>query len=320
MTRGDDWSGYGPGWERLRSKTLNRDDYMCQRCGNTGSDLDDVPLQAHHIIPRSEGGSDSLTNLITLCRRCHGVQHPENEAFDDDRPDAPLFPHPQAHEDVAKMRTPDDADCDRCGFTYNPDYLAGINSTDSDLTVCKPCAGVVCDSRADVSVGELFGTTSPTTSETVGAKTKTHPVPYPMGSSFVREVRTPESRTERLFSSPVSRIFRLFGTAILFVLIFASVRFYLQPETPREAATVLFSACIGSPIIKWGIGGICYKISSIADPTHEDHLYTPSIRKIRQRVKDSLLFMIKFVLGLMFLAFAFSVTYVVISSIVELVL
>lgn len=30
-------------------------------------------LTVHHIIPRSEGGKENKTNLITLCTRCHDI-------------------------------------------------------------------------------------------------------------------------------------------------------------------------------------------------------------------------------------------------------
>ena len=38
---------------------------FCAACGST----DD--LQHHHLITRSEGGSDGERNLITLCFACH---------------------------------------------------------------------------------------------------------------------------------------------------------------------------------------------------------------------------------------------------------
>ena len=38
---------------------------FCVACGTTSD------LQHHHLVMRSEGGSDAETNLITLCTACH---------------------------------------------------------------------------------------------------------------------------------------------------------------------------------------------------------------------------------------------------------
>jgi hypothetical protein len=48
-----------------RAKTHERDGYRCTSCGATEA------LNVHHIIPRREGGTDDLDNLIVLCRKCH---------------------------------------------------------------------------------------------------------------------------------------------------------------------------------------------------------------------------------------------------------
>jgi len=42
-----------------------RDHFCCLRCRSEGK------LTVHHIMPRSEGGHDDLSNLMTLCRKCH---------------------------------------------------------------------------------------------------------------------------------------------------------------------------------------------------------------------------------------------------------
>ncbi len=70
--------GRGNEWRKLSLATRCRDGNRCQICG------DAAPIQyspygsphAHHIIPRSLGGPDSLGNTITLCDLCHGVLHP----------------------------------------------------------------------------------------------------------------------------------------------------------------------------------------------------------------------------------------------------
>ena len=49
---------------------LNRDKYTCQHCKTKKG-----TLEVHHIIFRSNGGSDEPDNLITLCRNCHRELH-----------------------------------------------------------------------------------------------------------------------------------------------------------------------------------------------------------------------------------------------------
>ncbi len=53
----------------LREAVFTRDRYTCQVCGK--SVKDGVILHAHHIIYRSDGGTDRLNNLLTVCDRCH---------------------------------------------------------------------------------------------------------------------------------------------------------------------------------------------------------------------------------------------------------
>lgn len=51
-------------WER---------DQLCRFCGSKGSKKN--PLQVHHIIPKSEGGANSLKNCMLLCQNCHTLIH-----------------------------------------------------------------------------------------------------------------------------------------------------------------------------------------------------------------------------------------------------
>ena len=51
-------------WYKIRLKVLERDNHVCQNCHKEGNDV-------HHIIPRIEGGTATLDNLITLCHVCH---------------------------------------------------------------------------------------------------------------------------------------------------------------------------------------------------------------------------------------------------------
>lgn len=47
-----------------------RDGYTCQHCGKK-EDPHNRTLQVHHIIPKSQGGDNSLTNLVLACPNCH---------------------------------------------------------------------------------------------------------------------------------------------------------------------------------------------------------------------------------------------------------
>lgn len=44
---------------------------FCVACGSKR----ETELENHHLIPRSMGGADDETNLITLCFQCHGKLH-----------------------------------------------------------------------------------------------------------------------------------------------------------------------------------------------------------------------------------------------------
>jgi len=58
-------NGYrGKDWKIQKQKALERDKFICQRCGNEA-------VIVHHIIPYSVSKDNSLDNLISLCRRCH---------------------------------------------------------------------------------------------------------------------------------------------------------------------------------------------------------------------------------------------------------
>jgi len=52
-------------WKNFARTIRKRDKYTCLRCKKMGSII-------HHMLPVRLGGSDELSNLITLCRTCHG--------------------------------------------------------------------------------------------------------------------------------------------------------------------------------------------------------------------------------------------------------
>jgi 5-methylcytosine-specific restriction endonuclease McrA len=55
-------------WRALKYWIIKRDKRRCQRCDKRFKILE---LNAHHIVPRDEGGSNHATNLMTLCIPCH---------------------------------------------------------------------------------------------------------------------------------------------------------------------------------------------------------------------------------------------------------
>jgi 5-methylcytosine-specific restriction endonuclease McrA len=56
--------GYGGEWRKLREQVIAAHPY-CSICGHTGTK--DNPLSLDHILPRSQGGTDALSNLRVLC-------------------------------------------------------------------------------------------------------------------------------------------------------------------------------------------------------------------------------------------------------------
>lgn len=62
--------GTNYGFANSREHALSRDKYTCQCCG-----AKKTRLEVHHIIYRSNGGTDDLDNLITLCEKCHKKVH-----------------------------------------------------------------------------------------------------------------------------------------------------------------------------------------------------------------------------------------------------
>lgn len=64
--------GTNYGFENAKAMVLNRDNYTCQYCKGKHKDS---KLEVHHIVFRSQGGSDEESNLITLCHTCHKNLH-----------------------------------------------------------------------------------------------------------------------------------------------------------------------------------------------------------------------------------------------------
>jgi len=56
-------------WDKKRKLRLKYDDYTCQSCSEK-----DKPLDVHHIT-YDRFGYERMSDLESLCRRCHEVKH-----------------------------------------------------------------------------------------------------------------------------------------------------------------------------------------------------------------------------------------------------
>lgn len=57
-------------WLNIQRQVFERDGFKCRQCKRSKTEL-----HAHHLQARSEGGEDTLENLVTLDRGCHVKYH-----------------------------------------------------------------------------------------------------------------------------------------------------------------------------------------------------------------------------------------------------
>jgi hypothetical protein len=65
--------------KRTRFEVFKRDKFTCQYCGRSGPN---VLLELDHIVPKSEGGSDDILNLVTSCADCNRGKGPKRLSDD----------------------------------------------------------------------------------------------------------------------------------------------------------------------------------------------------------------------------------------------
>ena len=65
-------NGDQKGFYNVKAYVLARDNYTCQHCKGKSKD---PKLHCHHIVFRSQRGTDSPENLICLCNTCHDALH-----------------------------------------------------------------------------------------------------------------------------------------------------------------------------------------------------------------------------------------------------
>jgi ribosomal protein L37AE/L43A len=66
---------YPTDWNSRRKEVYKRDNYTCQNCGAQGGNRGNAELHAHHIVPKSKGGTHQISNLKTICSKCHKAVH-----------------------------------------------------------------------------------------------------------------------------------------------------------------------------------------------------------------------------------------------------
>lgn len=258
---------YGPNWDAKRKEVLRRDDHTCQRCGHQSGPYagdEGRVLQAHHINKVSDGGSNELSNLRTLCRPCHGVQHPDNDVFDGDRPWATIYPPRSADETVAYVNSnreresvetyldrKNNGHCQRCGnipdesclYVYpNIDFGERgeyTNPAEKFASLCGPCAGLVYDSDTDDNIEDrIYRTDGNKAGKAVNRLTKLRNQAQIVGANKARKfdaTRDPVNRKEWfLFKSPyrfVHACWRTLGTLMITAFLFLLSGPYLERLT-----------------------------------------------------------------------------------------
>ncbi|QDY69318.1 HNH endonuclease [Qingshengfaniella alkalisoli] len=69
-------------WAAVRKQAKDRDDWKCVTCGNRGR------LEVDHIVAIRDGGAPyDLSNLQTLCVRCHSRKTRLEMGFPDKSPE-----------------------------------------------------------------------------------------------------------------------------------------------------------------------------------------------------------------------------------------
>ena len=72
----DNWYKYPPDWDKRREKVFKRDKNQCIEGGSRRA------LHVHHIVPISKGGNHTLSNLKTLCVKCHSNQKGHSNLYE----------------------------------------------------------------------------------------------------------------------------------------------------------------------------------------------------------------------------------------------
>ena len=86
--------GQTKGYYDVRYFVFARDNYTCQVCGKSKGKI----LQTHHIVYRSNGGTNRADNLITVCTDCHTHENHQHGGI--------LYKWQEKHKKVKQYKEP----------------------------------------------------------------------------------------------------------------------------------------------------------------------------------------------------------------------
>lgn len=105
LLREEGFADYPVQWASVAHRIRCRDGFKCVTC-----DATDTTLDVHHIVYLSRHGTNQQNNLITLCRKCHEIEHERlfdlPEAYDPESPE-PIRP-PVTIQTAASLAAPQD--------------------------------------------------------------------------------------------------------------------------------------------------------------------------------------------------------------------
>jgi hypothetical protein len=61
---------YPANWDEIREEVIDIFSNRCACCHQSN-----IPLEVHHVVPVSQGGSHQISNLVPLCSDCHSAAH-----------------------------------------------------------------------------------------------------------------------------------------------------------------------------------------------------------------------------------------------------
>lgn len=64
-------TAYPPLTKKERFEALDRDGFRCRYCGANPRSDGAIELHVDHLIPRAQGGDNSLENRVTACQACN---------------------------------------------------------------------------------------------------------------------------------------------------------------------------------------------------------------------------------------------------------